>query len=158
MDASSLADGLTYRGEMTAVRQTYYIFEARDYYFVMSFSGSKPHAGNFNIVGKKAVDYVFHRFSNEKNVTAKAVVKRSKRTKHAASSLVALNILYVLAATGVAGHRVEGPHRELRFSIKKVRPNQPLHLIKGHDRLPGAQRSPMLRRRVSAIVGRRQAR
>lgn len=126
-DASSLADGLTYRGKMTAVRQTYYVLEAQDYYFVLSYSASKPGAGNFNIVSKKAVDYVFGRFAAEKEVTAKAVVERAKRTTHAATALNALNILYVLKAIGKAEHRAHGSHRELRFAIKKARPNQALH-------------------------------
>jgi hypothetical protein len=116
---------------MTAVRQTYYILEARDYYFVMSFSDSKPRAGNFNFVSKKAVDYVFDRFAGEKDVTAKAVVERAKRTKHAADSLMALNILYVLVAIGMADRRVEGSRRELHFAIKRARPKRTLHLTVG---------------------------
>jgi hypothetical protein len=128
MDASSLVDGLTYRGEMTAVRQEYSVFEARDHYFIISFSNSKPGAGNFNIVSKKALDYVYNRFVGERDVTAKFVVERARRTRHVPNALVALNILYVLVAIGFADYRLEGSHSEMHFSIKKARHGQRLHL------------------------------
>jgi hypothetical protein len=94
---------------MTAVRQTYSIFEAPGL----------------------LLRTVLLRVAGKKDVTAKAVVEQAKRTKHAPNSLMALNILYVLAAIGMAEHRVAGSYGELRFSIKKGKPNQALHLTAG---------------------------
>src|SRR5690606_4999425 len=103
------------------VRQTYYVFEADTCYFVMSFARSetKPGAGYFNIVEKGAVEYVRERFAGDKKVTAKDVLARAKRTKHAATSLIALNILYVLTALGEAEIVAEGNNRQLVFSVAR---------------------------------------
>jgi len=114
-----IKSGLQFRGEVSGVRQTYYVFEAEGCFFVMSFARSeaKPGAGYFNIVDKAAVDYVRGRFAGGKKVTAKDVLARARRTKHAATSLVALNILYVLTALGEAKIVAEGSHRQLVFAI-----------------------------------------
>jgi hypothetical protein len=87
----------------------------------MSFARSeaKPGAGYFNIVEKAAVDYVRGRFAGEKKVTARDVLARARRTKHVATSLIALNILYVLAALGEAEIVAEGLHRQLLFSVAR---------------------------------------
>lgn len=118
---ASLQSGLVFRGEVAGVRQTYYVLEAEGSYFVMSFARSeaKPGAGYFNVVEAKAVDYVRDRFSGEKGVTAQEVARRAKRTKHAPTSLVALNILYVLVALDQARIAGEGQHRQLSFSIAR---------------------------------------
>jgi hypothetical protein len=120
MDISSLADGLTYCGEVFAVRQKYFVFEASDYFMVLSFSASKPGAGNFNVVDKKAVQYVHARFERQRKVTANAVVDRAHRSKHVPDSLAALNILYVLAATGAATVETVGQHQQLFFRVLKL--------------------------------------
>ncbi len=114
-----LQSGLVYRGEVRGVRQTYYVFEAEGAYFVMSFARaeSKPGAGYFNLVDAKAVDYVRSRFAGERNVTARDVAARARRTSHAPTSLVALNILYVLVALNEAEIVGEGPNRQLLFSV-----------------------------------------
>src|SRR5690606_24996641 len=77
-----IKSGLEFRGEVSGVRQTYYVFEADTCYFVMSFarSESKPGAGYFNIVEKSAVGYVRKRFAGDKKVTARDVHARAKRT------------------------------------------------------------------------------
>jgi hypothetical protein len=119
MDITSLADGLTYCGKVSAVRQTYYIFEARDNFLILSFSASKPGAGNFNVVNKNAVKYVHARFEGQRHVTSNDVAERARRTRHAPNSLVAINILYVLVATGAARIERIGEHRKLFFRILK---------------------------------------
>jgi hypothetical protein len=110
-----------FRGEVAGVRQTYFVLEAQGSYFVLSFARSelKPGAGYFNVVDSKAVDYVRARFAGEKVVTAQEVTARARRTKHAPTSLVALNILYVLVALDEAKIVSEGQHRQLRFSIAR---------------------------------------
>lgn len=120
-DIASLQSGLVFRGEVAGVRQTYYVLEAADSFFVMSFARSetKPGAGYFNVVNAKAVDYVRERFAGEKGVTAQEVARRAKRTKHAPTSLVALNILYVLVALDEAKIAGEGQHRQLSFTIAR---------------------------------------
>ena len=120
---ASLQSGLTFLGEVAGVRQTYFVLAAEGSYFVLSFARSetKPNAGYFNMVDAKAVAYVHERFAGEKGVTAQEVAARARRTKHAPTSLVALNILYVLVALGEAKIAGEGLHRQLRFSVGRKR-------------------------------------
>lgn len=117
-----IKSGLKFRGEVSGVRQTYYVFEADTCFFVMSFARSetKPGAGYFNIVDKAAVDYVRDRFAGENEVTAKDVLARARRTRHAGTSLIALNILYVLTALGEAEIVAEGLHQQLVFAVADV--------------------------------------
>lgn len=114
-----LQSGLVFRGEVAAVRQTYYVFEAEGAYFLLSFAlaESKAGSGYFNVVDAKAVDYVRERFAGGRAVTAKEVAARARRTAHAPSNLAALNILYVLVALGRAKIVREGTNRQLVFSI-----------------------------------------
>lgn len=116
-----LQKGLVFRGEVAAVRQTYYVLEAEGAYFVLSFAlaESKAGSGYFNVVDAKAVEYVRERFAGEREVTANAVVARAKRTSHAPTSLVALNILYVLVALEQARIVRAGANRQLIFSIRR---------------------------------------
>lgn len=118
---ASLQSGLVFRGEVSGVRQTYYVFEAEGSFFVLSFARSeaKRAAGYFNVVDAKAVDYVRDRFAGDKAVTAKDVAAKARRTKHAPTSLIALNVLYVLVALEHARIVREGPHRQLVFSIRR---------------------------------------
>ena len=120
MDITSLADGLSYCGKVAGVRQKYFVFEASDYYLVLSLSASKRQSGYFNVVDKQSVRYVHERFERQRNVTAKAVAERAGRTSHAPDALTALNILYVLVATGRAQVEKVGTHRQLFFRVLKV--------------------------------------
>jgi len=114
-----LQAGLVFRGEVSGVRQTYYVLEAEGAFFIMSFalSESKAGSGYFNVVDAAAVDYVRDRFAGDRGVTAKDVAARARRTRHAPTSLVALNILYVLVALDEAEIVHEGEHRQLTFSL-----------------------------------------
>ncbi len=115
-----LQGGLVYRGEVTGVRQTYYVFEAEGSFFVLSFARSeaKYGSGYFNVVDAGAVEYVRSRFAGRKAVTAKDVVQRARRTAHAPTSLVALNVLYVLVALGEAEIVQQGERGELVFALR----------------------------------------
>ncbi|HEX7061294.1 MAG TPA: hypothetical protein VF200_04940 [Woeseiaceae bacterium] len=115
-----LQGGLVYRGEVSGVRQTYYIFEAEGSFFVLSFarSESKPGSGYFNVVDAEAVEYVRSRFAGKRAVTAKDVVHRARRTAHAPTSLIALNVLYVLVALGEAEIVQQGENRALVFAMR----------------------------------------
>lgn len=121
LSISRLQSGLLFRGEVSGVRQTYYVLEAEGSFFVMSFalSESKRASGYFNIVDEDAVEYVRTRFAGERAVTARDVVARARRTRHAPTSLVALNILYVLVASGAARIVRAGANRQLVFSVRK---------------------------------------
>lgn len=116
-----LQAGLEFRGEAVGPRQTYYVFAAKDCYFVLSFAapGSTRTAGYFNIAETEAVEFVRKRFAGERNVSARDVVKRASRTKHVPGNLDALNILYVLVALGEASIAGVGPNRQLLFSVRK---------------------------------------
>jgi hypothetical protein len=118
-----LQQGFKYRGRVAAVRQTYYIFEGRDCFFVLSsaLSMARKGSGYFTFVDLAAVKYVQKRLGGRSGVTAKDVVSSARRTKHVASSLFALNILYVLVALEQAALLRVGTHRQLFFSIRKAR-------------------------------------
>lgn len=58
MNARRLVQGLSYVGRAAGKRQTYHVFLGGEYFFVLSFSRSKPNAGNFNVVKLGAVEYV----------------------------------------------------------------------------------------------------
>jgi len=108
---------------VVAVRQTYYVFEAIDYFFVLSFALSKGRKGSgyFNVVNQEAVNYVHARLGGRAAVTAKAVVAVARRTNHIPTSLAALNILYILVAQKQAAIVRAGEHRQLFFSVRKMR-------------------------------------
>jgi hypothetical protein len=121
MNIRTLQRGLQYCGRVPAVRQTYHVFEAQGYFFVLSFALSKARRGSgyFNVVNKKAVEYVHSRIGGTRGVTAKDVVAGARRTKYVPTSLLALNILYVLVALQYAEITRSGEHRQLFFTVRK---------------------------------------
>jgi hypothetical protein len=123
MNIRTLQQGLTYRGRVEGVRQTYHVFEAKQYFFVLSFALSKARRGSgyFNVVAQSAVNYVQARFGGKSGVTAKMVIRAARRTRHVPTSLFALNILYVLVALGGARLLRAGARRELFFAVRKSR-------------------------------------
>lgn len=121
MNAKRLVQGLSYVGKVDGRRQTYHVFRGDENFFVLSFSRTKPNAGNFNIVESDAVDYVRTRFGGASGVTAKDVVARAKRSRHAPSSLLALNILYVLAAIGDVKIDARRTGPKLYFNFRRGR-------------------------------------
>ena len=118
MNIRSLASGLLYRGEVEAKRQTYYVFEGKKHYFVMSLSRSKHNAGNFNVVDVDATEYIAGRVGGQKDVTAKAILKGSRKPQYVSSTLDALNILYVLVGTRRAKIDSRFRTKELHFNVK----------------------------------------
>jgi hypothetical protein len=99
------------------------VFEASDYYFVLSFARSKTRraSGYFNVVNRAAVEYVQAHLGGRSGVTAKDAVAAARRTKHVPTSLMALSILYVLVALGQARIVRAGEHRQLFFAVRKLR-------------------------------------
>lgn len=116
MNIRSLTNSLRYRGEVTGKRQTYTVFEGKRHYFVMSLSRTKRHAGNFNVVGAREVESVARRFAGRKKVTSKKVASAGK-ARRVASSLEALNVLYVLVATGRARIDTRFHDKQLFFNV-----------------------------------------
>ena len=102
MDIRRLSAGLSFRGKVEGQRQTYFVFEGRKSFFVFSFSRSKPKAGYFNEVAFEAVKHAHRLIGGKRGVTAQSLYKRSRKPKYVGSALEALNILYVLVATGRA--------------------------------------------------------
>ena len=121
MDIRTLQRGLTYRGRVAAPRQTYHLFEASEYFFVLSFALSKARRGSgyFNVVARSAVEYVQGHWGGRAAVTAKDVFTGARRTKHVPTRLVALNILYVLVGLGRGRITRTGEHRQLFFALRK---------------------------------------
>jgi hypothetical protein len=114
----SLTTGLDFHGEVQGKRQHYYVLSSARQYFVMSVSLSKRDAGNFNLVGRAAVDRLYRRLRGQKGLTAKVVFGRSKNRRLVPSHLAALNILYVLVATGRASIDMRHKSREIFFNVK----------------------------------------
>lgn len=123
MNIRTLQRGLQYCGRVAAVRQTYHVFETRDYFFVLSFARARARraSGYFNLVDKSAVEYVHGRMGGTRGVTANDVVAAARRTHHVPTRLLALNVLYVLVALGHASITRSGEHRQLFFSVRKGR-------------------------------------
>lgn len=119
MNIRHLTSGLQYRGEVEARRQTYFVFEGKNHYFVMSLSRSKRNAGNFNVVNTGAVEYVAKKFAGRKKVTSSKVAAASKRTRHISDSLQALNVLYVLIATNRAKIDTRFHEKQLFFTLNR---------------------------------------
>jgi hypothetical protein len=118
LSVKSLTTGLDFHGEVQGKRQHYYVLSSARQYFVMSVSLSKRDAGNFNLVGRAAVDRLYRRLRGQKGLTAKVVFGRSKNRRLVPSHLAALNILYVLVATGRASIDMRHKSREIFFNVK----------------------------------------
>lgn len=118
LSVKSLTRGLEFHGEVQGKRQHYFVLSSSRQYFVMSLSASKRDAGNFNLVAKSAVDQLYRRLRGQQGVTAKGVFTRSRNRRLVPSHLAALNMLYILVATGQG--IIDGRHksRELFFNVK----------------------------------------
>lgn len=117
LDVDTLTKGLQFHGEVEGKRQRYFVLSSPRQYFVMSLSRSKRDAGNFNLVGKAAVERLHKRLRGRKSLTARRVYERSRG--RVPSALVALNMLYVLVATGRASiDQRRMAARELFFNVK----------------------------------------
>src|SRR5579862_5973231 len=121
MNIRTLQRGLKYRGRVRATRQTYHVFEAQRYFFVLSFALSKARrsSGYFNVIDVDAVNYVQQRMGGTRGVTAKDVVAAARRTRHIPTALVALNVLYILVSLRSASIVRAGEHGQLFFALKK---------------------------------------
>jgi hypothetical protein len=102
LSLDSLTTGLQFHGEVQGKRQHYYVLSSARQYFVMSLSLSKRDAGNFNLVSRSVVDRLHRRLRGRRGLTARLVFTRSKNRRAVPSPLAALNMLYVLVATGRA--------------------------------------------------------
>jgi hypothetical protein len=102
LSVDSLTKGLEFHGEVQGKRQRYYILSSPRQYFVMSVSLAKRDAGNFNIVSRAAVDALYRKLRGRRGLTARLVSDRFRKGRLVTSSLNALNMLYVMAATGRA--------------------------------------------------------
>jgi len=120
LSVDSLTTGLQFHGEVQGKRQYYYVLSSARQYFVMSLSRSKRDAGNFNLVSRAAVDQLHRRLRGRRGLTARLVFVRSKNRRAVPSALTALNMLYVLVATGRA---IIDPRRksarEIFFNVRR---------------------------------------
>lgn len=116
MNIRSLAKGLRFCGEATGKRQNYYVFESGKTYVVMSASRSKRASGYFNLVSRDAVERIRKSYAGKQDVTAKQLATRS-RGAGLRDALQALNILYVLVATGAARRDDRYQDQRLHFNI-----------------------------------------
>lgn len=119
LNVQSLTRGLTFHGEVLGKRQQYYVLSSAHQYFVMSISSRKRAAGNFNLIGKSAVDRVARRLRGQQGLTARLVFDRTRNRRLVPSPLAALNILYVLVATDRASIDRRHKSREIFFNMKR---------------------------------------
>ena len=119
LSVASLTTGLQFHGEVQGKRQHYYILSNPRQYFVMSISRSKRDAGNFNLVSKTAVEQLYRRLRGRRGLTARLVFDRSRKGRLVASSLAALNMLYVMAATGRASIDAKRKTPQIFFNVKR---------------------------------------
>jgi len=116
MNIRSLAKGLKYCGVVAGKRQTYYVFESASGYVVMSASRTKRASGYFNLVSRDAVNRIRRSYAGKQDITAKHLAARS-RGVGVRDALQALNILYVLVATGAAKRDDRYQDSRLHFNI-----------------------------------------
>src|SRR2546428_6776730 len=98
LSVQSLTTGLEYHGEVEGKRQRYFVLSSARQYFVMSLSRSKRDSGNFNLVGKAAVERLYRRLRGKRGLTARLAYARSRGG--ASSDLAALNLTVDLLAPG----------------------------------------------------------
>ena len=72
LNVKSLTTGLQFHGEVQGKRQHYYVLSSARHYFVMSVSRSKRDAGNFNLVGKSAVETLYRRLRRREVLVERA--------------------------------------------------------------------------------------
>jgi hypothetical protein len=113
-----LAD-LKFVKEVPAKRQTYYVYESKESYILMTVSKGKD-SFNFNVVSKDATDYVRKAFKGRQKLTSSDVVKESKKPAYIKESFDALNILYALCALGDAKIDKRYVGIKLFFNIRKL--------------------------------------
>jgi hypothetical protein len=118
LSVKGLIKGLEYHGEVQGKRQHYYVLSSARQYFVMSASHSKRSSGNFNLVSRKAVDKLRRRLRGQQGLTAKIVFTRSRNRRLVPTRLAALNMLYVLVATGRASIDERHKSKEIFFNAK----------------------------------------
>ena len=118
MKPKNILSGLSFVREVTGKTQTYYVYEGKNDYILMTVSRNK-NSYNFNVVSKDAADYVRTKFSGRQKITSNDVVKESKKPVHIKEPLDALNILYALCATEAAKVDSRIKQRQLFFNIKR---------------------------------------
>ncbi len=116
MNIRNLVTGLKYCGEASGKKQTYYVFESGKAYVVMSASRTKRASGYFNLVSREAVTRTRKTYAGRQDVTAKQLATRS-RGAGIRDALQALNILYVLVATGAAKRDDRFQDQRLHFNV-----------------------------------------
>jgi hypothetical protein len=117
LSVESLTKGLEFHGEVQGKRQHYYILSSPRQYFVMSVSLAKRDAGNFNMVSRTAVDTLYKRLRGRRGLTARLVSDRFRKGRLVTSSLNALNMLYVMAATGRASIDAKRKTPQIFFNV-----------------------------------------
>ena len=109
LSVKSLTTGLTFHGEVHGKRQHYYVLSTAREYFVMSISSSKRDAGNFNLVGKAAVDRLYRRLRGRRGLTARLVYTRSRNRRLVRSHPGGVEHALRLGRHGPGEHR-SAPH------------------------------------------------
>ena len=117
LSVDSLTKGLEFHGEVQGKRQHYYVLSSPRQYFVMSVSLAKRDAGNFNMVSRTAVDALYKKLRGRRGLTARLVSDRFRKGRLVSSSLNALNMLYVLAATGRASIDAKRKTPQIFFNV-----------------------------------------
>jgi hypothetical protein len=118
LNVKSLTRGLEFHGHVKGKRQLYHVLSSPRLYFILSESRAKRDAGNFNMVSRAAVERLHRRLRGQQGLTAKLVFTRTRNRRQVPSHLAALNMLYVLVATGRATIDQRHKSRELFFNAR----------------------------------------
>ena len=85
----------------------------------MSVSLAKRDAGNFNLVSRTAGEALYRRLRGRRGLTARHVFDHSRKGRLVTSSLNALNMLYVMAATGRARIDARRKTPQIFFNVRR---------------------------------------
>lgn len=118
MQPKKILTDLKFIKKVPAKRQTYYVYERKDHYILMTVNKAR-NSYNFNVVDKEAAKYVKKAFKGRQQLTSSDVLNKSKKPTYIKNAFDALNILYALCATGEAKIDRRYSGIKLFFNIKR---------------------------------------
>lgn len=116
MNINYLFRGLNYLNEVSSIKQTYYVFQHATHFIVLTLK-TDGKTGNFSIVEKAAVEYVFSKIKGKKNITKNDIKKYSKKPNYTGTDFDVLNIMYILVALRKATIDKRFSESSLHFNV-----------------------------------------
>ena len=118
MNYRSLFTNLKYRALVRSAKRNYHVLESSDFFVLISPQSQDK--GNYQIVNRKALNYVLRELGGSRKITSGGVLEACRRSKFLKDRFSALNTLYALV--GIKKAEIIGTDgRALAFSIRKGR-------------------------------------